>query len=196
MGYPGRMSAAAWGCAALAVLCGVDVGATTVVPPTFEQLVDGAARVVVTEVVSVEPRVTVLGGARAIVSAVTFRTLRRVKGETTPTTFTVEFLGGTVGEETLEIVGAPRWVAGDRDVLFFGASPSRLSPLVRLMHGRVRVTVDAAGVETVAFYSGAPIAGPQSFGPGRDGGRESGRPMTLRTFLAAVEQRVATAASR
>ncbi len=120
----------------------------------------------------------------------TFRTLRAVKGETAAT-FTLEFLGGTLGDQTLEVVGAPRWVVGDRDVLFVAPGRSRLSPLVRMMHGRVRVMVDAAGVETVAFHNGDPIPDPGAFGAARPQRRSrAGRPMSLAVFLAAVEARL------
>lgn len=166
-------------------------GATTVAPPTFDHLVDAAARVVVSEVLQVAPRaVAAPDGRRLIVTAVTFRTLQRVKGEV-GATFVLEFLGGTLGDETLEIVGAPRWVVGDRDVLFISGERSRLNTLVRLMHGRVRVRVDAAGVERVAFHSGEPISGLEAFGAARaDGGPARGRALTLAALVEAVDARV------
>ncbi len=171
--------------------------ATTVVPPSFEHLVDAAARVVVAEVVRVEPRAAFApGGRRVIVTAVTFAPRRVVKGEETGP-FVVEFLGGTLGDETMEVVGSPRWVVGDRDVLFLGAGRSRLSPLVGLMHGRVRVRLDAAGVETVATYAGDPIAGVDDlWRTERAGGRGAARPMTLSAFVAAVDARVRAVAAR
>jgi hypothetical protein len=175
----------------LLLSCCQVAAATTVAPPSFNHLVDSAARVVVAEVVRVEPRAMASDGGRSlIVSAVTFRTLRAVKGETAAT-FTLEFLGGTLGDQTLEVVGAPRWVVGDRDVLFVAPGRSRLSPLVRMMHGRVRVMVDAAGVETVAFHNGDPIPDPGAFGAARPQRRSrAGRPMSLAVFLAAVEARL------
>lgn len=175
----------------IVVVFGQAAAATTVAPPSFEHLVDAAARVVVAEVVRVEPRaIPSASGRSLIVSAVTFRTLRAVKGDNLGT-FTLEFLGGTLGDQTLEVIGAPRWVVGDRDVLFVAEGRSRLSPLVRMSHGRVRVMVDAAGVETVAFDNGDPIPEPGAFGPARFARRSRvWRSMSLAAFLAAVEARL------
>jgi hypothetical protein len=164
--------------------------ATTVVPPSFEHLVDNAARIVVAEVVRVEPRIVGSGTKRVILTTVSFRTVRGVKGASNQT-FTLEFLGGTVGDETMEVAGAPKWVVGDRDVLFVAARASRLSPLVRLMHGRVRVMVDAARTETVAFHTGHPISDPSAFDRREiEGTRRSIRPMSLSAFIDAIDARL------
>lgn len=181
----------------LALLWGSSAGATTVVPPTFERLVDTAARVAVADVVAVTPRALVSpDGRRVIVTAVTFRNVRSMKGEAADT-FVLEFLGGTLGDETMEVVGAPRWVVGDRDVLFIGAGRSRLSPLVGLMYGRVRVRVDAAGVETVASHAGQAITSVSDlWAPAREGGRASGRPLTLAAFVDAIDARLRAGAVR
>lgn len=181
----------------LALLPAPAARATTVVAPTFERLVDAAAQVAVADVLQVTPRAGVApDGRRIILTTVAFRTVRRVKGDPAAT-FSIEFLGGTLGDDTMEVVGAPRWVVGDRDVLFIASGRSRLSPLVGLMYGRVRVRVDAAGVQTVATHAGDPItAVDHLWSPARERNRGNARPISLEAFLGAVEARVRASAAR
>ncbi len=87
--------------------------AASVVAPTFEGLVTRARTVFVAETVDVSSRWVSTGSGRAIVTVVTFKVLRTLKGELGAQT-QLEFLGGTVGEYRLEVPGIPRFRVGDR----------------------------------------------------------------------------------
>jgi hypothetical protein len=139
------------------VLCTASAAhATTVIPPTFAELIAQAGRVMVTEVIDAEPRRVMSPSGPIIVTEVTFRIVRTLKGEAQSTT-TLEFIGGTLGEETLEVTGMPKFRIGDRDVLFV-AGERQVSPLVGFMHGRFRITIDPATMtEYVAQYNFQPF---------------------------------------
>ncbi len=112
--------------------------AASVVAPTFEGLVSRARTVFVAETVDVSSRWVSTGSGRAIVTVVTFKVLRTLKGELGAQT-QLEFLGGTVGEYRLEVPGIPRFRVGDEDVLFVDDRGQPVSPVVGFMHGRFRV---------------------------------------------------------
>jgi hypothetical protein len=156
-----------WGAVAagLGLAClATTVRATTVVAPTFDELVTRAQVVFVGDTVDVRPRWVSTPSGRAIVTAVTFRVERVLKGELGGQTV-LEFLGGTIGEDRLEIVGMPRFRMGDRDVLFVDNRGKPMSPVVALMHGRFRVLRDpATGRESVARFNFEPLASVASLG--------------------------------
>ncbi len=138
--------------------------ATTVVPPTFDELVARAQTVFVGDTVNVQPRWVSTPSGPAIVTMVTFRVVRTLKGELGSQTV-LEFLGGTIGEDRLEIVGMPKFRPGDRDVLFVDGRGRPMSPIVAMMHGRFRVLHDpVSGRESVARFDFEPLAGVQTLG--------------------------------
>jgi hypothetical protein len=140
-----------------AALCVQRLVATTVIAPTFAQLIAGAERVVVAEVVDVESRRVIESSGPTIVTEVSLRIERTLKGQAR-SIITLEFPGGTIGDETLEISGMPRFRIGDRDVLFIKGGRISLSPLVGFMHGRFRVTTDpATGTDYVSRYNFTPF---------------------------------------
>ena len=112
--------------------------AASVVAPTFDGLVTRARTVFVAETVDVSSRWVSTGSGRAIVTVVTFKVRRTLKGELGAQT-QLEFLGGTVGEYRLEVPGIPRFRVGDEDVLFVDDRGQPVSPVVGFMHGRFRV---------------------------------------------------------
>lgn len=118
--------------------------ASTVIAPPFERLVADAAEIFVGQVVDRVSRWTVRGGRRLIVTDVTFRTTSIVKGATTGLT-TLTFLGGHVGETSMEVAGMPSFMVGDRDVLFVRDRTATVSPLVALFHGRFRIVTGPTG---------------------------------------------------
>src|SRR2546423_12269334 len=95
----------------------VRVSATIVVPPTFDQLVNQAELIFQGTVTDVRSVWEGEGAQRHIDSYITFQVEENVKG-TAGATYTIRMLGGTVGDETLEVTDTPKFKVGDRDILF------------------------------------------------------------------------------
>lgn len=168
---------------------------TTVIAPTFEELVDRASTVFVGEVVSRRSQRIDTPEGPLIVTLVTFSVDETLKGASSLQT-TLEFLGGTVGDETLVVGGMPQFNVGDRDVVFVGSTANAVSPLIGFSHGRFRVTRDAvSGRDSVRTFDGRAFASTAALGsterpfPLRDA-------MTLATFRNAILQRVRASAAR
>ncbi len=145
------------GCGLL-VLTAASAHSTSVLAPTFDELVARADEVVLARVVARQSSWVTSRSGRAIVTDVTFAIERTLKGETRVQR-TLEFLGGTVGDDTLTVAGMPEFRVNDRDVLFVRDSGRPVSPLVGFWYGRFRVVRDAAfGGETIRTFDGRPLA--------------------------------------
>lgn len=114
---------------------------TTVIPPTFNQLVEQAQLIFEGSVIDVRSRWTGEGVERRIVSDVTFQIEDTMKGAP-GAIYTSTMLGGTIGEETLQVADAPRFKRGDHDILFVENNGAQFIPLVGITHGRYRVQRD------------------------------------------------------
>src|SRR6185436_12476627 len=111
---------------------------TTVIPPTFESLVSSASTIFVGEAINVRSEWIATRDGRAIITRVTFKVEDVWKGTAGAVT-ELEFLGGTIGETTMEVVGMPQFREGQRSVLFVSDDAKAVSPLVGCYHGRMRV---------------------------------------------------------
>jgi hypothetical protein len=132
---------------ALALLVIVPIGrAMSVIPPTFPELVAEAESIVRGEVTAIScAYVDTPGGERPIKTFVTFRVARTLKGTPPPAdTVTLIFLGGTVGTDSLEVSGMPKFKIGDREIVFVARNGKTFCPLIGAGHGRYRVLRDAA----------------------------------------------------
>jgi hypothetical protein len=70
----------------------------------------------------------------------------------------MRMLGGTVEGQTLEVSDAPKFKAGDRDILFVENNGSQFIPLVGIQNGRFHVKHDdQTGLDVVTTNSGAPL---------------------------------------
>lgn len=128
-----------------AVLLGTSAGAhaTSVTPPSFSELV-GEAQVIARGVVTgVESRWVDRPQGRIIKTFVTFSIEKTLKGAP-DRVVTLEFLGGTVGEDSLRVAGMPTFTVGEPEILFVAANGLQFCPLVRFGHGRYRLRTDAA----------------------------------------------------
>ena len=133
------------------------IRATSVIPPTFDQLV-GQAEIIfqgtVTEVRSVWEGE---GAQRHIDTYVTFQIAERMKGNA-GSSYTIRMLGGTVGNETMEVTDTPKFKVGDRDILFVEHNNEQFVPLVGINHGRFRVQQDEqTGRDVVLNGEGEPV---------------------------------------
>lgn len=131
--------------------------ATTVVPPAFKSLVGQADYIVRAVVKSVTSEMRTDGGRRHIITHVEVD-VREVISGTPPQPLVLEMLGGTVGDETMTVEGAPKFKVGDEDILFIHGNGAQFTPLVALMHGRYPIMRDSAtGREYVARSNGVPL---------------------------------------
>jgi len=133
------------------------VRATTVIPPSFDQLVSDAEFIFEGTVTDVRSQWTGAGTERHIMTQVTFQIEDAIKGAPGKS-YIVQMVGGTVEGETLEVADAPRFKVGDRDILFVENNGTQFIPLVGIMHGRFHVQTDAAGRDVVAKDNGAFLA--------------------------------------
>lgn len=124
------------------------IQATTVVPPTFDELVDKAETIFQGNVTEVKSQWVGEGAQRYIVSYVTFRVKDSLKGGPGEK-YTLRMFGGEVDGEGMAVADAPKFAVGDEDILFVENNGSQVVPLVGMMHGRFHVRKDRAGREMV-----------------------------------------------
>lgn len=181
----------------LALLCITTLSATTVVAPTFPELVAEAQTIVRGRVTGVESRWIDTPQGRVIKTYVTFTVLRALKGAP-GATLTLQLLGGEVAGEGMRVAGMPQFAVGDTDIVFVAGNGVSFSPLVGLMHGRYRVQRDAtSGQELVTRNDRAPLTNVDDV---RLPQRETPLPATLALTSAltvdAFETRIAQEISR
>ena len=141
------LSAAAFAC----------LNATTVIPPTFEQLVGQAELIFQGTVTDARSVWEGEGGQRHIETYVTFQIEDSLKGNA-GASYTIRMLGGTVGDETMEVTDTPHFQVGDRDILFVEHNYDQFVPLVGIQHGRMHVQRDeATGRDIVVNAEAEPV---------------------------------------
>lgn len=144
--------------AALACLLLLDLRATTVRPPDFQQLCREPDFIVRAVVRTVVPEIRTSGSRRVIYTRVELE-VREVIAGNPPVPLVLEMLGGRVGSEELRIEGAPRFSVGDEDILFIKDNGTSVTPLLAMMHGRYPVLKEAAtGRRFVARSNRVPLA--------------------------------------
>lgn len=119
--------------------------ATTVVPPSFSDLVSKADAIHRGKVTDVTARhvSTPDGQGTFIKTFVTVEIERTLKGSAAKE-ITLEFLGGTVGDDSMLVQGMPTFSIGNREYVFVQKNGVQFCPLVAMMHGRYRVLRDEA----------------------------------------------------
>src|SRR2546428_9292987 len=115
--------------------------ATTVIPPTFDELVSRADVIFQGSVTDVRSQWIGEGAQRHIVTYVSFKVEEAIKG-TPGSSYTIRMLGGTVDGQTMEVTDSPKFKLGDRDILFVEHNGEQFIPLVGIMHGRFRIQRD------------------------------------------------------
>jgi hypothetical protein len=133
------------------------ITATTVIPPTFDQLVRQAELIFQGTVTDARSVWEGEGGQRHIETYVTFKVDDNVKGDA-GNSYTIRMLGGTVGDQTMEVSDAPKFKVGDRDILFVEHNYDQFVPLVGIDHGRFHIQHDdATGRDIVVNGEGEPV---------------------------------------
>jgi hypothetical protein len=170
---------------ALTVSAIINVSATTVIPPSFNELVNEAEIIFQGTVTKVNPQWVGEGAQRHIVTYVTFKVEESLKGNPGKE-ITLRMFGGTVDGQTMKASDAATFNVGDRDVLFVEHNGTQFIPLVGIMHGRYRVQKDETGRDVILTNEGAPLSSVDQVG------RESVSPgpaMTAEQFKQAVQMR-------
>jgi hypothetical protein len=170
------------------ILAALSARATTVIPPTFDQLVNDAEFIFQGNVTDVRSQWVGEGGQRQIVSYVTFKVDDAIKGSP-GATYTIRMLGGTVGEITMAISDAPEFKVGDRDILFVEHNGTQFVPLVGIMHGRFHVEHDQAGQEVVTTNEGDPVKNVTQLGKAENAA-PAGANLTPAAFKAAIQAKL------
>ena len=163
------------GCSALA---------TTVIPPSFDELVSRAEVIFQGTVTDVRSQWVGEGGQRHINSYVTFKVEDAIKGKP-GAQITLQMLGGTVGSETMEVTDAPKFKVGDRDILFVENNGTQFVPLVGIMHGRFRVKKDEAGRDAAFTNGGTPLSDVTQLGK-NEVAASAGHAMSAQTLKQAI----------
>ncbi len=161
--------------------------ATTVIPPTFDDLVTHAEMIFQGTVTDVRSEWTGEGGQRHIASYVTFKVEDALKGNP-GAKVTLNLMGGTVGAETMEVSDAPKFKVGDRDILFVENNGTQFIPLVGIMHGRFHVQKDENGRDVMLTNDGAPLTDVNQLGKNERAATE-GRAISTQEFKQAVQSR-------
>lgn len=169
--------------------------ATTVIPPTFESLVSSANTIFVGEVMDVRSEWIATPQGRGIMTHVIFKVEDVWKGAAGATT-QLDFLGGTIGAMTMEVVGMPIFREGQRSVLFVSGEVAAVSPLVGFYHGRLRIERDVNGVDRVRTYDGRSLGSPDQVGANKASYMASVTPMRLGDLETAVRARVGAGRAR
>lgn len=128
--------------------------ATTVVPPTFDELVSGSELIFRGEVLAID--VSADGPRKMIVTHVTFAIERTLRGEQLDT-ITLHFLGGVLGEHELVFAGWPKFAVGEKGYFFVENGRSRICPLMRLGHGRYRLVTSPQLSDQIARDDFTPL---------------------------------------
>lgn len=164
--------------------------ATTVIPPSFDQLVTQAELIFQGNVTDVRSQWVGEGAQRHIVSYVTFKVEDALKGKPGES-YTIRMYGGTIDGESMGISDAPKFNVGDRDILFVENNGSQVIPLVGLMHGRFHVKRDQAGQEVVTNSEDEPVKNVARLGENAQAAPSAGEAnLTVTDFKAAVRHKL------
>lgn len=118
--------------------------ATSVLPPTFDELVNGADYVVRAKVKSVTAEIVTRDGRERIYSKVELEVTEVIAG-TPPSPLVLTVLGGRVGDKAMAIEGAPEFVVGAEDILFIRDNGKAAYPLYAIMHGQYPLLKEEKG---------------------------------------------------
>lgn len=161
--------------------------ATSVIQPTFNELVgtaDYVVRAVVTSSQASWRENSQKPGERYIGTSIALDVREVIQG-TPPSPLVLEVVGGRVGDEELAIAGTPKLVPGREYVLFIRGNGRVFFPVVGLAYGTFPIRRDAkTGRAEVLRANGQPLYSTQDLAPGTTSAASgaSARPMTPDSF--------------
>lgn len=133
------------------------VVATTVAPPSFENLVNESDYVVRAVVKSVRTEWREKAGQRRIYTFVELD-VREVIAGNPPSPLVLQMLGGRIDGQEMVVDGAPTFEPGQEDVLFIRGNGRQFYPLTGIMHGRYPILKNpATGRSYMARANRAPL---------------------------------------
>jgi hypothetical protein len=144
-----------------------NAGATTVIPPSFDELVDRAETILQGTVTEVKPQWTGEGADRHIVSYITFKVEEALKGNPGQS-YTLRMFGGEIEGEGMAIADAPQFQVGDEEIVFIENNGSQAIPLVGMMFGRFHVRPDGTGPAVVTTNEDKPVKSVANLGLGHE----------------------------
>jgi hypothetical protein len=168
---------------------GLVANATTVIPPSFDDLVRRAQVIFEGEVTSLHSQWIGEGAEHRIVTYVTFKVDDALKGEP-GANYSIRMLGGTVDGRTMEVTDAPKFRVGDHDLLFVENNGSQFIPLVGIMHGRFRIQKDQTGRETLLTGEGQPLSDVNQLGGDEEALARNKAALSLDDFKTAIKSRM------
>ena len=151
----------------------------------FDQLVAESDEIFVGTASAAMPRKLPAGG---IVTDVTFTNLQVLKGNAANTAITLMTMGGTIGGETFEIRGLPKFQIGVTYIVFSQGNGTTIFPVVGGDQGMFQAKADAATGESMVFNSrGMPITNPSVL---QALSLQTSSPVSLAVFLQAIHSRL------
>ncbi|MBV8899329.1 MAG: hypothetical protein JOY92_04360 [Verrucomicrobia bacterium] len=137
---------------------------SSALPLNLRQIIQSAGIIADATVQSVNSYWATPSGAQTLRTKVTFQVNQAVKGSP-GSTFTLEFLGGKVGEQSLTVEGVPQFQPGERYIIF-SESPAKavVCPILGLDQGALRVIHDQeSNVDRVFRHWGQPVNAQENF---------------------------------
>ena len=164
--------------------------ATTVIAPSFDELVARADTILQGTVTDVKPQWTGEGAQRHIVSYVTFKVEEALKGQP-GANYTIRMFGGEIDGEGMAIADAPQFNVGDKEIVFIENNGSQVIPLVGMMHGRFHIRQNQAGQDIVTNNEGEPVKNVSRLGHESAAVNSTTEPdLTADDFKAAVKKQL------
>lgn len=155
---------AAGAVAATASLSLPQAHASSAIPLSLRQITHSAAIIADATVQSINSYWATPSGAQTLRTKVTFNVNQALKGNP-GATFTLEFLGGTVGEQSLTVEGVPQFQPGERYIIF-AESPDKavVCPILGLDQGALHVVHDReSNIDRVFRHWGQPVNAQENF---------------------------------
>ena len=149
-----RASMAPWfvrACVAAVWLCGSTAPALTLLPASFDEMVNGSQVIVHARVVDVRSQAT--NGRRSIESVITVEVIESIKGSTGREVM-FRMPNGEIGRYRHVVVGAPEFAPGQEVVLFLAGQAPALPLPFGLSQGVFRVS---HGVDGRALVASLPV---------------------------------------
>ncbi len=132
--------------------------ATTIRPPSFEELVDLSGRIVRAEVVEVRPFEDSHEEDRIVRTEIILNVLESFDGNVPVGELRIRHLGGEVNGLRLEVGAMPKFESGKEVVLFLHSEGRFICPTVGWGHGKYRVDRTASdGVARIIRSNGLPL---------------------------------------
>ena len=178
----------------LAVASPMNSQATTVRQLDLPELAQQAEVIADVTVSGIESFWASPAGGKAIHTRVTFSlNSAPLKGQV-GSPFTLDFLGGTVGNRRMEVSGMPKPQVGDRVILFsYGPDKTFVSPVIGFDQGALRVIRDKQNnVDRVYRWWGQPVNESQPFNSRLPVSAETAEQLRAANSVDEFLQRVAT----